>query len=335
MLSMGFPGVKSAPVATRERAGDLAGMRIASLLASATEIVFALGADDQLVAISHECDYPPEALTRPRVSRPRFDPSGLSSGAIDAAVREAMAIHGSVYELDAEALRAAHPDVLLAQEVCEVCAVPTSLARRAGDLLDPAPRVVSLDAHTVDGILDTITQVGDVAGVPERAAELVAELRARIAEVERRVAGRPRPRVLALEWLDPVFVPGHWGPEMIARAGGENLFGEAGRRSQQVPWDALADADPDVLLVLPCGYGLDAARAEADRHAERLHEIAGRAIVSGRAWVLDGSSYFNRSGPRVVDGIEILGAILHPEAVHDVELVGRAEKWSATGGNGR
>lgn len=302
-------------------------MRIGSLLASATEIIFALDADDQLVAISHECDFPPAALDRPRVSRPRFDAARLESGEIDAAVREAIATHGSVYELDREALRAARPDVLLTQEVCEVCAVPTSLARRASEVLDPAPKVVSLDAHSVEEILQTIIQVGDVAGVPERAAEVVAALRARIDRTADRVRSRPRPRVLALEWLDPVFVPGHWGPEMIEIAGGELLFGAARHRSFEVPWERLADVDPDVLLILPCGYDLARSRREADRHADRLRRIARRAIDAGRAFVVDGSAYFNRSGPRVVDGIEILGALLHPEAVDDVALDGKAEVW--------
>jgi iron complex transport system substrate-binding protein len=302
-------------------------MRIASLLASATEMVCALGLEDRLVAISHECDYPPEVLDRPRVSRARFDPTGLDGGAIDAAVRDAMAQWGSVYELDADRLRVAAPDLILTQDLCEVCAVPTSLADQAARALDGHPRILALDAHRVAGILDSIRAVGAAAGVPERADALIRGLRERIAAVTRAVAGAPRPRVLALEWLDPVFAPGHWVPEMVALAGGENLCGTVGTRSRVVTWDTLAGADPDVLLLMPCGYGLAEARREADGHGEALRAIAGRAVASGRAWVLDGSSYFNRSGPRVVDGIEILGRVFHPERLPDVDLAGRAETW--------
>jgi iron complex transport system substrate-binding protein len=304
-------------------------MRIASLLASATETVCALGLDQALVAISHECDHPPHVLDRPRVSRPRFDPAGKSSGEIDDAVRAALARHGSVYALDEARLREVAPDLILTQGICEVCAVPTSLAHRAARALDGRATVLSLDAHTVEGILETVEQVGRAAGAEVVAQDLIRGLRARIARVEERVAGRPRPRVLALEWLDPVFVPGHWGPEMVALAGGANLAGAAGQRSQQVPWDAVRGLDPDVLLILPCGYDLARARAEARAHRDRLLALAPRAIREGRAWVVDGSAYFNRSGPRVVDGIEILAALCHPGVVSDVTLEGRAERWAA------
>ena len=298
-------------------------MRIASLLASATEIVCALGLEDRLVAISHECDHPPGVLDLPRVSRPRFDPAGMSSGEIDAAVRRAVAEHGGVYVLDDEALRAAAPDLILTQDVCEVCAVPTSLARRAAAILGSRPTILSLDAHRIEDIFRTIGQVAAAAGVPERADRLVADLRRRLAAVEAAVAGAPRPRVLALEWLDPVFVPGHWGPEMIALAGGENLFGRPAERSRTVPWETLAGADPDALLIAPCGYGLDAARAEADRHAERVGAIAPRVFV------MDASAYFNRSGPRVVDGVELIAAALHPDRFPALDLSGRLEVWEA------
>lgn len=302
-------------------------MRIASLLASATEIVCALGLDEALVAISHECDYPAHVLDRPRVSRPRFDPAGLSSAAIDAAVREALADHGSVYVLDEAALREARPDLILTQDVCEVCAVPTSLAHQAARVLGKQARVLSLDAHSVDGILGTIVAVGEAAGVRDRATALVRALRGRLDAVAHRVAARRRPRVLVLEWLDPVFVPGHWGPEMVTLAGGENLAGDAGLRSRQTSWDDVAQLDPDVLMVLPCGYGVAQARAEADLHRVRLLAVAPNAACAGRIWVGDGSAYFNRSGPRVVDGVELLAAAFHPDGFPDVELDGRLERW--------
>jgi iron complex transport system substrate-binding protein len=302
-------------------------MRIASLLASATEIVCALGLDDALVAISHECDYPARILDRPRVSRPRFDPDGLSSGAIDAAVRATLARDGSVYALDEPALRAVAPDLILTQAVCDVCAVPTSLAEQGVRALGGRARVLSLDAHGVEGILDTIRQVGEAAGAADRAHAVVAALQARLDAVRSRVARLRRPRTLVLEWLAPVFVPGHWGPEMVALAGGESLAGTARERSRQLAWADLDRLDPDVLVIPPCGYGLAQARAEADAHRERLMAVAPRAVADGRAWVADGSAYFNRSGPRVVDGVEILAAILHPEVFPEVDLTGRAERW--------
>lgn len=303
-------------------------MRIASLLASATEIAYGLGLGDHVVAISHECDYPPAALDKPRVSRPRFDPTGLDSSAVDAAVRDAMARHGSVYELNADRLRAVDPDLILTQDVCEVCAVPTSLAEQANAALGGRARVLSLDAHSVEDILESVRTVGRAAGVPERAAAYVQRLEAMIAAVQARVAGAPRPRVLAIEWLDPPFVPGHWTPEMIELAGGASLTGAVGRPSRQVSWDELSRLDPDVLLIMPCGYKLAQTRADAERHAERLAAVAPRALQAGRAFVLNGSDYFNRSGPRVVDGIEILGAVLHAERFGDADLAGKAERWT-------
>lgn len=302
-------------------------MKIASLLASGTEIAWALGLGDDIVGISHECDYPPEVLDRPRISRPRFDPAGLGSAELDAAVREAMATSGSVYAIDESAIERLDPDLVLTQAVCDVCAVPASAAQRVAERLENGTTVLSLDAHTMEGIFDTILQVGAAAGVEERASEYVTELRRRLGRVSERVAGLPRPRVLALEWLDPAFVPGHWVPEMIDAAGGINLAGGAGARSRQVEWQEVSGEDPDVLVVMPCGYKLEAARADADLQAERLLEVAPRAIREGRAFVVDASSYFNRSGPRVVDGVEIMAALLHPSLFPQVDLDGRAATW--------
>jgi iron complex transport system substrate-binding protein len=287
--------------------------RIASLLASATEMVAALGLEDRLVAISHECDYPVHVLDRPRVSRPRFDPEGLDSAAIDRAVRESMAEHGSVYEVDGAALERIRPDLILTQAVCEVCAVPTPGVRALVEARGLRAEVLSLDAHTIEEILAAILSVGAAAGDAGAAGRLVASLRERIARVRDAVAGAPRPRVLAIEWLDPPFAPGHWVPEMIEVAGGADLAGSHGGHSRQVDWSDLAGLDPDVLLIMPCGYGLDASIADADRHAAELRRVGARALAEGRAFAVDGSAYFNRSGPRVVDGIEILAGLLHPD----------------------
>jgi iron complex transport system substrate-binding protein len=301
-------------------------MRIVSMLSSATEIVHALGLGDRLVAISHECDYPPGALRLPRASRTRFDPAGLSSAEIDAAVRRCMEEHGSVYEVDRERLRELRPDLVLTQAVCEVCAVPTGSVLEAVGALPHPPRVLSLDAHTLEGIVRSHGEVAEAAGVPGRGEEAEARLRARLERVAARVAGRPRPRVLMLEWLDPPFAPGHWVPEMVELAGGENLVGSAGARSREVAWEALEGADPDVLLVEPCGYALAEARADAERSAARLLSLAPRAVREGRAWLLH-SAFYSRSGPRVVEGVEVLARVLHPGLFPEVELHGRAERW--------
>lgn len=301
-------------------------MRIVSMLSSATEIVYALGLQDHLVAISHECDYPPASQGLPRASRSRFDPAGLTSGEIDAEVRRCMQEWGSVYEVDARLLRSLDPDVVLTQAVCEVCAVPTGSVHEAVADLPTRPEVVSLDAHSLEEIFGTVQQVADVMNVPERGHDVVGRLRQRIAAAGERVASRERVRTLALEWLDPPFAPGHWVPEIIEHAGGESLLGSAGSHSAEVPWEQLAALDPDCLLLLPCGWDLAQARADADRARERLHKIAGRAMQTGNAWIGHGS-YFSRSGPRVVDGIEALAHVLHPGAFPDAPPAGRLEAW--------
>ena len=287
--------------------------RIVSLLASGTEIVDALGLGECLVGISHECDHPPHLLDRPRASRPRFDPEGLTSGEIDAAVRQAMLEHGSVYEIDEALLEGLDPDIIITQAVCEVCAVPTGGVQEALGARGIEAEVVSLDVHTIDDILASLGQVARAAGNPEVARGPGMSLRRRLDAVQAAVRDADPARVVGIEWFDPPFAPGHWVPEMIELAGGRNLLGETGRPSREVSWDEIGGLDPDALLLMPCGYGLEAARQDADAHAARLLQVAPRAIAEGRAWVVDASSYFNRSGPRFVTGVEILGGLLHPE----------------------
>lgn len=283
------------------------------MLSSATEIVYALGLQHQLVGISHECDYPPEALRLPRLSRSRFDPAGLTSGQIDAEVRRCMLEYGSVYEVDVDALRRIRPDVILTQAVCEVCAVPTGAVNDAIAQLPYPATVVSLDAHSLEQIFATMRQVADAAGDPGRGEEAVGRLRARVDRVRDAVAERARPRVLALEWLDPPFAPGHWVPEMVETAGGDDLVGNTGSHSLEIPWSQAEGLDPDRLLLIPCGYAMDRARQDADEARARLRQLAAPAIDAGRAAAGD-SAYFSRSGPRVVEGIEALAAWLHPDA---------------------
>jgi len=302
--------------------------RIASLLPSATEIVYALGLGDRVVGVSHSCDYPREVRGKPVFTRPRFAVEALSSGEIDAAVRNALERFGGVYEVDAAGLAAAQPDLVLTQGVCEVCAVPTRDAEAVALRIASRPTVLTLDAHDVAGVLETIREVGRAGGVPARAEACVRDIERRIAAVGARVAGRAAPRVLALEWLEPPFVPGHWVPEMMELAGAVSLCGTARRPSYAVPWAELAALDPDVLLVMPCGFDLARARDEADRYASALRRVAPRAINAGRAFVVDASSHFSRPGPRVADGVELLATLLHPGEGRGVPLEGRAATWA-------
>lgn len=303
-----------------EVASRLPAERIVSLLPSATEIACALGLEDRLVGISHSCDYPESVTDRPRLSRPRTNLDGLSSGEIDAAIRSALHDYGSVYEIDVERIEALEPDLILTQGICDVCAVPESqiiasvvptlksgpskaLRLKRSDSPGPLFRVgkiLRLDAHDLAAIFHSIRDVGCATGVAERADALIAEMQRRIEAVRHRVAGRPRPRVLALEWLDPPYAPGHWVPELVDAAGGELLAGTARRPSFPMEWSELRKLDPDVVLVMPCGFSLAEARREAQRYASELRAIGGRVHL------LDASAYFSRSGPRVVDGLEVL-----------------------------
>jgi len=280
--------------------GGIGVRRIVSLLPSATEIVCALGLEDRLVGISHSCDYPPSIAHLPRLSRPRADLDGLSSGEIDAAIRAAMRDYGSVYEIDIGAIRDLQPDLVLTQGICDVCAVPESqvIAASIGST------ILTLDAHDLAAIFASIRDVGCATGVSDRADELIEDMRRRIEAVRARVAGRGRPRVLALEWLDPPYMPGHWVPELVAAAGGELLAGTARKPSYRMDWSELRGLEPDILLVMPCGFNLQEAEREAVRHRQQLR------AVGGRVQLLDASAYFSRSGPRVVDGVEILASAI-------------------------
>ena len=274
--------------------------RIVSLLPSATEIVCALGLEERLVGISHSCDYPPDITNRPRLSHPRANLEGLSSGEIDAAVRAALRDFGSVYEIDVAAIQGLEPDLILTQGICDVCAVPESQVMGASL---GAP-VLTLDAHDLAAIFASIRDVGCATGVSDCAEDLIADMQRRIAAVRARVDGRPRPRVLALEWLDPPYVPGHWVPELVAAAGGQLLAGTARRPSYRMEWSELRTLDPDVLLIMPCGFDLAATRCETERYRDDLRTIGGRLEL------LDASAYFSRSGPRVADGVEILASAI-------------------------
>jgi len=287
-------------------------MRIVSLLPSATEIVCTLGLTDSLVGISHDCDYPPEISGKAVLSE-AIVTSDLPSGVIDATIRGHVHKGKSVYHLDERQLTSLKPDLILTQELCAVCAPSYTLVRQAARLLDAQTRLVSLEPENLGGILDNILLVGDLTGRAAEAAALVDQLRGRIERVRQAVTGRPRPRVVCIEWLDPLFVAGHWVPEMVALAGGVDVLGRVGEPSFVVPWQAIIEAEPDVIVVMPCGFTVPRTRQEVHLLTARRGWSDVRAVHAGQVYLTDASAYFNRPGPRIVTGVEILARILHPQ----------------------
>jgi len=288
-------------------------MRIASLLPSATEIVCALGLADQLVGVSHECDYPPDVANhRPRLNQSALPP-GLTNAQIDAAVAERMRRGERLYLLEEKLLAELKPDLLITQALCDVCAVSFDDVCRISTRLPGNPQVVSLQPANLVGILDDILTVAQAAHCPERGERLVAELRARLDRVVEAVHGQPRPRVFALEWLDPPFAAGHWVPEMIALAGGKEVLGRPGQKSFRAKWEEIIAAQPEVILLIPCGYLASAIEPEFAALPKPPGWETIPAVRSGRIYALDAHSYFSRPGPRVVEGIEQLAVVLHPK----------------------
>jgi iron complex transport system substrate-binding protein len=287
----------------------VAAERIASLVPSATEMLFALGLGDRVVGVTHECDYPPAARELPRLTSTAM-PEGLTVGEIDAAVKEIVGEGRPLYALDEERLTAMAPDLIVTQAVCEVCAVSYEDVVSVAARLPGSPAVVQQDPGTLGEMLEDATKLGEDAGAPRQAAALRAELETRIERVRAAVAGAARPRVVALEWLDPPFVGGHWLPGMIALAGGEDVAGPPGAKSPEVRWEDLERLAPDVALVIPCGYYLEGAR-------EQAREFAGHvgALGAGRVYAADAASTFSRPGPRLVDGLELLAHLFHPQLV--------------------
>lgn len=294
-------------------------MRIVSLLPSATEIVCALGLADHLVGISHDCDYPPEIRGRPVLSDAVVT-SAMPSAAIDAAIRAQVHAGQSVYHLDAGRLAALEPDLILTQELCEVCAPSFTEVRQAARILEGRTRLASLEPRGLDDILETIALVGDLAGAVRAARSLVLELRERMEHVRRLSPPEPRPRVACLEWLDPVFIAGHWVPEMVAIAGGQDGLGRAGEKSVGVDWDAVRAYAPEVIVVAACGFDIGRTRTEMHLLTSRPGWSMLPAVRAGRVFVTDGGAYFSRPGPRVVRGLEILSAIIRtPEGPLSVD----------------
>jgi len=285
--------------------------RIASLLASGTELVCALGLGERLVARSHECDFPAWVKRLPAVSHPTFDVAG-PSGDIDARVRERLRAGLPLYAIDEALLTSLAPDVIVTQTHCEVCAVsPSDLAHGTSPKLERR-QVVALETGTVEGILDGFEAVAGVLGAADAGRALVAAIRARLAALAERTGALPRPTVACLEWIDPLFAMGNWGPELVALAGGTCALGVAGAHSTTLPWPALRAADPDIIVVAPCGFGVERTLAEMPALVAHPDWSALAAVRAGRVYVADGNLYFNRSGPLLFDTPEILAEILHP-----------------------
>jgi iron complex transport system substrate-binding protein len=284
-------------------------VRVISLLPSATEIAFALDLADDVVGVTHECDWPPKARKKQRVSFTTL-PEGLAPAEIDRAVSESIGRGEPIYRLDKEAIRELHPDLVLTQDLCAVCAVPTGDVAAALDELGCRAEVVSLDPHSLNDLFECIVRVGEATGTRSRALSLVEEMQRRLDAVAASVAGQTLPSTLALEWSDPPFNGGHWVPEMIRIAGGEPVLAADGAPSARLAWDEIAAAAPEVVAFMPCGYGLDAAAVEASYLTKRDELASVRQIFA-----LDASAYFSRPGPRLVDGVEILAWALHPESV--------------------
>ncbi|TMK42090.1 MAG: cobalamin-binding protein [Actinobacteria bacterium] len=284
-------------------------MKIVSLVPHATELLFALGLGDEIIAVTHECDFPPPARDLPHITRDALEP-GLSAGEIDRAVRERTQGGESIYELDADLLTRLAPDLILTQAVCPVCAVSYEDVAALAARMPSRPRVLSLDPRTFGETLGDVRTVAEATGRREEGVALVNRASRRIDRVRLAVRDAPRPRVAALEWLDPPYAAGHWTPQMIELAGGEDVVGFLGEPSQRVEWEQVALARPEVVLVIPCGWDADRARQEALAGARELGRLGPARVVA-----LDGGAYFSRPGPRLIDGLEVLAAVLHPDRV--------------------
>jgi iron complex transport system substrate-binding protein len=294
-------------------------MRIASLVPSATEMLFALGLGGDVVGVTHECDFPAEAGALPHLTATVLA-EGLDAGEIDAAVKEVVGEGRALYSLDEELLGELAPDLIVTQAVCEVCAVSYEDVVAVAARLPGRPRVVQQDPGTLVEVLEDVTRLGAVAGIDAHAAEVRAGLETRLERVRAAAEGAARPRVLALEWLDPPFLGGHWVPGMIEIAGGVDVIGEAGQKSPQVEWERLEGLDPDVAIAMPCGYYLDDSRVQALAHREQLS-----ALGAERVFAVDAASTFSRPGPRLVDGVELLAHLLHPDRVQPPAGIAFAE----------
>jgi iron complex transport system substrate-binding protein len=280
-------------------------MKICSLLPSATEILFLLGLGDQIVAVTHECDYPPDAASKLTITQNVIDHERLTSAQIDHHVASNIGRHGSIYNLNEDLLQALQPDLIITQELCDVCAVSYKQVQQAAKVLEGRTKLVSLEPTTLGEVFDNILLVGELTDRQDAARKTVRELRNRLDRVKERVRGLRRPKVYAMEWLDPPFTAGHWVPEMVEIAGGDEVLGKAAAKSERIAPERVLEASPEIIVLMPCGFSLE-------RTIEEYKRTTFLPGWSGQVYAVDGSSYFNRPGPRLVDGVEILAEIFHP-----------------------
>lgn len=301
-------------------------LRIVSLLPSATEIVCALGLEENLVGITHECDFPPEISDRPHLTASRISHEAMSSAEIDHAVRSQLDGHGSIYNLDEKLLQELQPDLIITQELCEVCAVAYRQVEKAAKMYVADAQVVSLEPNTIADIFENIKLIGEICEIPEKAETVVQNLQKRLDQVRQRIRNglqttnpksklqNPKStRVFMLEWLEPPFAPGHWTPEQVEIAGGNCVLGEAGKKSVMTTYTEVYESKPEIMVLVPCGYRTEDILRQLENTVfpQNWREIP--AIANGEVWALDASAYFSRPAPRVVDGAEILAKIFHPQ----------------------
>ena len=293
-------------------------MRICSLLPSATEILYALGLGDAVVGVTHECDYPPDAAKKPPLIRPRVDPQA-SPAAIDRAVAEIVSRGESIYAVDGDLLASLAPDLIITQDLCHVCAASPEDLATALTRFSKRPKILSLSPHSLTDVWEDVRRIGEATGRRRDAQGLAISLAQRVAAIEMKVAAAPapapKPRVLCLEWMDPFYIAGHWVPEMVVKAGGEDVLGRAGQPSFRAAAEQIAKTGADIIVLMPCGYSTRRAADEFDLNA--LPSSWGKlpAIRDKRVFAVDANSYFSRPGPRLADGVELLGHLFHPQLV--------------------
>jgi len=294
-------------------------MRICSLLPSATEVIAALGLRDELVGISHECDYPPSVRNVPIMVEPMIPSDGLASDGIDRQVRELVASGQRLYRLKDHLMREARPDLVLSQDLCHVCAVTPDQLHDALRSMPHQPTVLTLNPGTVDDVIDDVVRIGDAAGRSTEGHRLATQLHDRLDAIRTRTQGfAHRPRVVCIEWLSPLFVAGHWVPQMVQLAGGQDVLAQPGSPSRVVTWDEVLSAAPDVLIVMPCGFSVERTYTELLQLMQQPGQWQLTSALAEHTYLVDASSYFSRPGPRLIDGIELLAAILHPSDDHHI-----------------
>ena len=296
-------------------------LRIVSLLPSATEIVCALGLEENLVGITHECDFPLSIVNKPHLTASRISHETMSSVEIDHAVRSQLDGHGSIYDLDTQLLQELKPDLIITQELCDVCAVSYKIVQKAAKMYVADAKVVSLEPNTIEDVFQNIKTVGELCGVSEKAEEVIKNLQSRLDKVRERISRAaenpksqiPNPKSFLLEWLEPPFAPGHWTPEQVEIAGGNCLLGTAGEKSVTTTYQEIIDEQPEILVLIPCGYYIKDILRQLPQTTfpESFQKIP--AFQNNEIWAMDASSYFSRPAPRIVDGVEILAKIFHPE----------------------